>query len=209
MIINFFFIFFVFFFLDENTKASTHCGQYTEKIAKEYKIPNKLLTSISLVESGLKKGKNFVSWPWTLNVSGKSKFFNSKDETISFLKKNYDKKKNIDVGCMQISLKYHGQNFENFNQILDPKNNIEYAAKYLKSLHSKHKTWNEAISRYHSSIPKRKKIYLKKVQTYWADLRQKKINMDFAVDFEEITKRERKIKYFRNEFRKQQLLDSI
>jgi hypothetical protein len=33
--------------------------------------------------------------------------------------------------------------------------------------------------------------------------------MDFAVDFEEITKRERKIKYFRNEFRKQQLLDSI
>ena len=117
--------------------------------------------------------------------------------------------KNIDVGCMQISLKYHGQNFENFNQILDPKNNIEYAAKYLKSLHSKHKTWNEAISRYHSSIPKRKKKYLKKVQTYWADLRQKKINMDFVVDFEEITKREQKIKYFRNEFRKQQLLDSI
>ena len=93
MIINFFFIFFIVFFLDENTKASTYCGQYTEKIAKEYKIPNKLLTSISLVESGLKKGKNFVSWPWTLNVSGKSKFFNSKDETINFLKKNYDKKK--------------------------------------------------------------------------------------------------------------------
>ena len=157
MIINFFFIFFVVLFLDKSTKASTYCGQYTEKIAKEYKIPNKLLTSISLVESGLKKGKNFVSWPWTLNVSGKSKFFDSKDETISFLKKNYDKKKNIDVGCMQISLKYHGQNFENFNQILDPKNNIEYAAKYLKSLHSKYKTWNEAISRYHSSIPKRKK----------------------------------------------------
>ncbi len=209
MIINFFFIFFVVLFLDKNTKAATYCGQYTEKIAKEYKIPNKLLTSISLVESGLKKGKNFVSWPWTLNVSGKSKFFNSKDETISFLKKNYDKKKNIDVGCMQISLKYHGQNFENFNQILDPKNNIEYAAKYLKSLHSKHKTWNEAISRYHSSIPQRKKIYLKKVKTYWADLRQKKINMDFAIDFEEITKRQRKIKYFRNEFRKQKLLDSI
>jgi hypothetical protein len=209
MVINFFFIFFIILFLDKNTKASTYCGQYTEKIAKEYKIPNKLLTSISLVESGLKKGENFVSWPWTLNVSGKSKFFNSKDETISFLKKNYDKKKNIDVGCMQISLKYHGQNFENFNQILDPKNNIEYAAKYLKSLHSKHKTWNEAISRYHSSIPKRKKRYLKKVQAYWADLRQKKINMDFAVDFEEITKREKKIKYFRNEFRKQQLLDSI
>ena len=38
---------------------------------------------------------------------------------------------------MQISLKYHGQNFENFNQILDPKNNVEYAAKFLRSLYSR------------------------------------------------------------------------
>ena len=77
---------------------------------------------------------------------------------------------------MQISLKYHGQNFKNFNQILDPKNNVEYAAKYLRSLYSKHKTWNEAISRYHSSIPKRKTRYLKKVKSYWSDLRQKNKN---------------------------------
>ena len=209
MIIKLFLIFFVFFFIDKNTNASTNCNQYTEKIGKEYKIPNKLLTSISLVESGLKKGENFVSWPWTLNVSGKSKFFKSKDETLIFLKKNYDKKKNIDVGCMQISLKYHGKNFKNFNQILDPKNNVEYAAKFLKSLYSKHKTWNEAISRYHSSIPKRKVKYLKKVHSYWSDLRQKKIKMDVVVELEEMSKRERKIKYFRNEFKNQKLLDSI
>ena len=63
---------------------------------------------------------------------------------------------------MQISLKYHGQNFKNFNQILDPENNVKYAAKFLRSLYSKHKTWNEAISRYHSSVPKRKMRYLKK-----------------------------------------------
>ena len=166
MIIKFFFIFFTVLLLNKNSLDTISCNQYTEKIAKEYKIPNKLLTSISLVESGLKKGNNFVSWPWTLNVSGKSKFFESKDETISFLKKNYNKKKNIDVGCMQISLKYHGENFESFNQLLDPVNNIQYAAKYLRSLYTRHKTWNEAISRYHSSIPKRKKRYLKKVQDY-------------------------------------------
>ena len=209
MYIKFFFIFLTVLLLNKNSLASISCNQYTEKIAKEYKIPNKLLTSISLVESGLKKGENFVSWPWTLNVSGKSKFFKSKDETLIFLKKNYDKKKNIDVGCMQISLKYHGQNFKNFNQILDPKNNVEYAAKFLKSLYSKHKTWNEAISRYHSSIPKRKVKYLKKVHSYWSDLRQKKIKMDVVVELEEMSKRERKIKYFRNEFKNQKLLDSI
>ena len=209
MYIKFFFIFLTVLLLNKNSLASISCNQYTEKIAKEYKIPNKLLTSISLVESGLKKGENFVSWPWTLNVSGKSKFFESKDETISFLKNNYNKKKNIDVGCMQISLKYHGENFESFNQLLDPVNNIQYAAKYLRSLYTKHKTWNEAISRYHSSIPKRKKRYLKKVQDYWSDLRQKKIKTDVVVELDEITKRERKIKYFRNEFKKRALLDTI
>ena len=87
MIINFFFIFFVILFLDKNTKASTYCGQYTEKIAKEYKIPNKLLTSISLVESGLKKVKILFLGLGTTNVSGKSKFFNSKDENHKFFKK--------------------------------------------------------------------------------------------------------------------------
>ena len=85
---------------------------------------------------------------------------------------------------------------------MDPINNIQYAAKYLRSLYTKHKTWNEAISRYHSSIPKRKKRYLKKVQDYWSGLRQKKIKTDVVVELDEITKRERKIKYFRNEFKK-------
>ena len=209
MIINFFSAIFIFFFINTSANATTNCHKYTEKFGKEYKIPNKLLTSISLVESGLKKGEKFVPWPWTLNVSGKSKFFKSKDETISYLKNNYNKKINIDVGCMQISLKYHGQNFKNFNQILDPKNNVEYAAKYLRSLYSKHKTWNEAISRYHSSIPKRKTRYLKKVKSYWSDLRQKKIKMDVVVQQNKLTKKDRKIKYFREEFRKQQILDSI
>jgi hypothetical protein len=74
-------------------KATINCGQLTEKIEKEYKIPNKLLTSISLVESGIKKEGRFVSWPWTLNVSGKSKFFNNRNETLDYLRKNYKKKK--------------------------------------------------------------------------------------------------------------------
>ena len=75
MIIKFFFIFLTVFLLNKNSLASTVCNQYTEKIAKEYKIPNKLLTSISLVESGLKKGNNFVSWPWTSKRIWKIKVF--------------------------------------------------------------------------------------------------------------------------------------
>ena len=68
----------------------TNCLNFTEKYGKQFNIPDKLLTSISLVESGIKKNNNFVSWPWTLNVAGKSMFFDNKDDALSFLKKNYN-----------------------------------------------------------------------------------------------------------------------
>ena len=152
----------------------TNCFNFTEKYGKQFNIPDKLLTSISLVESGIKKNNNFVSWPWTLNVAGKSMFFDNKNDTLDFLKKNY-KNKNIDVGCMQISFKYHMNQFDSLENILDPDKNVKYASKFLKKLFSKHKRWNEAISRYHSSVPIRKKKYLKRVKNYWADIRQKKI----------------------------------
>ena len=153
----------------------SNCFYYTEKYGKEFNLPYKLLTSISLVESGLKKNDKFVSWPWTLNVSGKSKFFETKEQALDYLIKNIKKNKNIDVGCMQISLKYHMNQFDSLENILDPDKNVKYAAKFLKKLFSKHKRWNEAISRYHSSVPIRKKKYLKRVKNYWADIRQKKI----------------------------------
>ena len=156
------------------SNSTTNCISFTEKYGRQYNIPDKLLTSISLVESGINKNNRFISWPWTLNVAGKSMFFDNKNDTLDFLKKNY-KNKNIDVGCMQISLKYHMNQFDSLENILDPDKNVKYAAKFLKKLFSKHKRWNEAISRYHSSVPIRKKKYLKRLKNYWADIRQKKI----------------------------------
>ena len=73
-----FFLTFNFFFININVKASINCNNFTEKIGKEYKIPNKLLTSISLVESGLKKREILFLGHGHLNVSGKSKFLKVK-----------------------------------------------------------------------------------------------------------------------------------
>ena len=174
----------------------SNCFYYTEKYGKEFNLPYKLLTSISLVESGLKKNDKFVSWPWTLNVSGKSKFFETKEQALDYLIKNIKKKKNIDVGCMQISTKYHMNEFKNLNNILDPDHNVKYAAKFLKSLYKKHRRWNEAISRYHSSEPQKKEKYLKKVKNYWSNIRQKR-----STKIDNKSKREReKIEFFKSQF---------
>ena len=66
-------------------------------------------------------------------------------------------------------------------------------------LYKVHKTWNEAISRYHSSVPERKEIYLNKVYSFWNKLRQKKISTTQLSE----TKTNKKIKYFRKELKKQ------
>ena len=176
----------------------TNCLNFTEKYGKQFNIPDKLLTSISLVESGIKKNNNFISWPWTLNVAGKSMFFDNKNDALSFLKKNYTNK-NIDVGCMQISLKYHINEFDSLENVLDPDTNVKYAAKFLRKLFLKHKRWNEAISRYHSSVPKRKTQYLNRVKNYWSDIRQKKIILHS--DYNKRTKE--KIEFFRRELSNQ------
>ncbi len=185
-----------------HSNSSTNCFNFTERYGKQYNIPDKLLTSISLVESGIKKNNIFISWPWTLNVSGESMFFDNKNDALNFLRKNY-KNKNIDVGCMQISLKYHINEFDSLENMLDPDKNVKYAARFLKKLFLRHKKWNEAISRYHSSQPKRKKQYLKRVKNYWADVRQKKI----IINIDDNRRTKEKIEFFRKELSNQ--LDSL
>ncbi len=157
-------------------KQNYNCNFLAEKYGKEYNLPSKLLTSIALVESGIKKNnQDFRSWPWTLNVSGKSIYFDNKEEILSYLKINIKKKKSIDVGCMQINTKYHLKNFKDLNHIVEPEENVKYAAIFLSNLYKKYKSWNEAIARYHSSLPNKKQKYLKKVYSYWNNVRQKKL----------------------------------
>ena len=183
------------------SKELDNCNYLTEKYGKIYNLPNKLLTSIALVESGIKKSE-FKSWPWTLNVSGKSMYFDNKSETIEYLKSNIDLKKSIDVGCMQINTKYHLKNFKDLSHLVEPEENVKYAAIYLLKLYKKYKSWNEAVSRYHSSIPKRKRKYLKKVHTYWNDLRQRKIVIkNNYIDRDE----KERIKFFREILRKENI----
>ena len=193
------FCFLAFTFLE--SKELDNCNYLTEKYGKIYNLPNKLLTSIALVESGIKKSE-FKSWPWTLNVSGKSMYFDNKSETIEYLKSNINLKKSIDVGCMQINTKYHLKNFKDLSHLVEPEENVKYAAIYLLKLYKKHKSWNEAVSRYHSSIPKRKKNYLKKVYTYWNDLRQQKIVIKKSYNKRD---EKAKIKFFREILKKENI----
>ena len=137
------------------------CILAAKKYEKIYELPENLLLSISLTESGKRiKNGDFVSWPWTINAKGKGKFFNTKNEAIDYVI-NYTRKgkKNIDLGCMQVNYMYHTKAFKSFEDAFDPELNVEWAAKLLKSLYQKFGSWKEAVGYYHSYRHTRRKKY--------------------------------------------------
>lgn len=137
---------------------------------KRGRIQTNLLSAIALVESGRfsKKYPSGVSWPWTVTAEGKGAFYPSKGDALSAVRdlqaKGVD---NIDVGCMQINLKYHPDAFESLEDALDPAKNVAYAAEFLKRNYGETKSWGEAATRYHSKTVYKAFRYEDKLLDAW------------------------------------------
>jgi soluble lytic murein transglycosylase-like protein len=59
-------------------------------------------------------------------------------------------KKLIDLGCMQVNHHYHGKAFPSVMDMLDPKQNVAYAARFLGELRGREGSWTMAVARYHA-----------------------------------------------------------
>ena len=131
-----------------------------DKTEQNYSIPSGLLKSIASVESGNK--------PYALNVSGKTIIASSKEEAARIVRLYQDEGiTNIDLGLAQINLYWHGKHFSSISEMLEPKNNLEYAAKFLTGLYKKHGSWNKAVRHYHSANPQYHIKYSRKVLISW------------------------------------------
>ena len=169
------FIFISFFlFIIKDTYAVTpkknkSCDKVIETIEDLTDIPKNLLLSIGKSESGrILKNNKHVIWPWTVNHAGKSLFFDTKKQMKKYVLENVEKKDfNLDVGCMQINLKWHKNNFKKISDMFAVEPNVSYAASFLLQLKNKHGSWDKAIKHYHSSDPKKNKPYLIKVNHFW------------------------------------------
>lgn len=155
---------------DKMFKTSTRCSRYFKTVEKKYHIPENLVKAVAITESGLwsKAAHKKVAWPWTINVQGKGYRFETKQAAILAIRK-FQKQgiESIDVGCMQINLKYHPDAFHNLGQALEPIYNIDYAARLLKNHYRKTGHWKTAIKHYHSVKQKHGNRYLKQVYKNW------------------------------------------
>ena len=129
------------------------CLKEAVRLEKKERIQTNLLSAIALVESGKfsKQHPTGVAWPWTVSAEGKGKFYPSKQDALAAILELQKKGvENIDVGCMQINLKYHPTAFASTEEALDPSKNVAYAAGFLKKNYQETNSWGEAATRYHS-----------------------------------------------------------
>lgn len=151
------------------------CLPLIRSVEQQQRLPTFLLQAIAHAESGRydRASKQTKPWPWTVTSGKDSWYLNSKSEAIAQVKKLQQQGvRNIDVGCMQVNLQFHGKHFASLDEALDPHTNINYAATFLKNLRQKHRSWLQATKHYHSATPEKHFAYRKRVYDWRSRLRR-------------------------------------
>lgn len=123
------------------------CEAEILRAAERYDVPAGILYAVGLAETGRKGSLH----PYALNIEGKAVFAGSAREAESEFRKARSRGvKLIDLGCMQINHHYHSAQFATLGHMLDPRANVDYAARFLARLKQRHGTWSMAVARYHA-----------------------------------------------------------
>ncbi|NDV50807.1 lytic transglycosylase domain-containing protein [Salipiger sp. PrR003] len=139
-----------------------------------YGIPNDILLGIGLQETGQSDDSGKLTpWPWSANAAGKGRWFDSKANAVSWARHQLNTvTSSVDVGCMQINLRWHPDAFENLEAAFDPDTNVDYAARLLLRLKQQSGTWELAAGSYHSATPKYRQQYLRLLRKKFSYIEQ-------------------------------------
>ncbi len=144
--------------IDENLK------NFIQVVEHENQIPSGLLLAIASVESGYH--------PYAINVAGKPVFARNAAQATYHIEKALSSGiNNIDIGMTQINYRWHKENFNNIQEMLNPKTNIKYAGKLLARLYKKHGSWHKALRYYHSANSTNNRKYSRKITIEWLGIR--------------------------------------
>lgn len=127
--------------------AGNPCEAEILRAADRYGVPAGILYAVGLAETGRKGSMH----PHALNIEGRTVFAASAAEAeTEFRRARAGGAKLIDLGCMQINHHYHAEHFTTLRHMLDPRFNVDYAARFLVRLKGRHGTWANAVARYHA-----------------------------------------------------------
>ncbi|MFD2251544.1 lytic transglycosylase domain-containing protein [Pseudochelatococcus lubricantis] len=127
--------------------APNACEREMIRAAREFDVPVNILYAVGLTETGRRGSLQ----PYAMNIAGAAYFAPDAREAVRRL--NAERARGvrlIDLGCMQINHHYHRDKFASAAQMLDPRANVTYAARFLKELRRREGNWTMAVARYHA-----------------------------------------------------------
>ncbi len=132
---------------------------------EQYGIPDNILLGIGLQEAGRTKDGTLTVWPWSVNAEGEGRYFANASEAEAWVRQKLAAGiRSIDVGCMQINLRWHPDAFPTLQAGFDPAANADYAARFLVELKNRTGSWALAAGSYHSLTPEKRDHYLKSLR---------------------------------------------
>jgi hypothetical protein len=136
-------------------------------------VPLAILRSITRAETGRapdgRPGSPAEPWPWTVQSGGRGHWFASRDAAAAHAAALLEGgETNVDVGCFQLNIHWHGGAFASLDQMLDPQANADHAAAFLAELQREFGDWRTAAGAYHSRDPDRAEAYVRRLETLHA-----------------------------------------
>ncbi len=123
------------------------CEREIAAAAARYAIPLAVFYAVGLNESGA--GGRLQ--PFAMNIDGRSSADGSLAQAVArFALAKRNGARMIDIGCMQINHHYHGARFASVEAMFDPAANVDYAARFLRELKERERSWTMAVARYNA-----------------------------------------------------------
>jgi len=127
------------------------CEAASDAAAIEEGIPRDILRALTLTETGRAVGSTLRPWPWAVNQGGESFWFDSEAAAVAHAEAQIAAGvRNLDIGCFQLNVRWHGENFPDAGTMFDPEANARHAANFLSGLHDETGDWLAAAAAYHS-----------------------------------------------------------
>ena len=141
------------------------CDSAALRAAEAYGVPPQIMLAITRVESGKPQGDALQPWPWAINLQGEGHWFDTADDAAAFAQNAVDSGvTNLDIGCFKLNWRWHGDKFSSIDEMFDPTNNADHAARFLVENHQRTGNWIDAVAAYHSASPDLAEIYIQKIE---------------------------------------------
>ena len=147
--------------VDPADKPAAACEWAAMTAAREAGVPPDILATLTLTETGRRRGGVVRPWAWSVNAEGAGSWFDDPAEALAFAQDRIDQGRlNLDIGCFQLNYRWHGQNFPSVVEMFDPLENARYAARFVRDLYAETGDWRRAAGAFHSRTPLHANKYL-------------------------------------------------